>query len=87
MSQRQQDFQQQKQHAAEELLKMSKIAANATHANAATKNQSSALGGIIPFLNIDSLDSDAILILGILLILLGEKKDNLLILTLFYILI
>lgn len=85
MPQGRQEFEKEKQRASEELLKMSKIASNGKSATD-SKGERSAFGGILSFSSGNSLDSDAILILGILLILMGESKDNLLILTLFYIL-
>lgn len=73
------DFELQKKQAAEQLLKMSKLASN--------KPKGFLEGINSPISNINIPDTDTLLILGILLILMGESKDNLLILTLFYILI
>ena len=87
----QNEFLKRKTLAAEQLIKMNKNSQkeNTPFKKEPLKNEASSfLNGInIPFLDLFKTDSDFALILGLLLLILGEKADKRLLFALIYILL
>lgn len=85
------EFAKRKLAAAQELKQMGAVSSHNTpkKTQTATKNESVNLPGEIniPFLDLFKTDSDITLILGILLLILGEKADKRLLFALIYILL
>ncbi len=80
-------FNNQKQRAIEEILKMQQNAPQKTTPPPQKPQSNSLLGLDIPILNRLKTDGDLTLVLGLLLLLLNEKADKRLLFALLYILL